>query len=134
MDKGEKPEPYPSMDRGGGGNSIETALAMFDQWEGGSYTVLTIDTGRRGDTPMILFLDDDFSICELVAFAFESEGFKVGVAGDGRAGLDFVEREMPDIIIVDMRMPIMDGAEFIREMKARYGDKARVVNPEKPTK
>ncbi len=59
----------------------------------------------------ILVIDDDQAILELVREALSYEGYEILTATDGRRGLDLAAREPPDLILLDMRMPILDGWE-----------------------
>lgn len=69
----------------------------------------------------VLVVDDDLDILSVVSFILETEGYRVETAADGRKALAAVERSMPDIILLDMKMPLMNGWEFAREFHARYG-------------
>lgn len=60
----------------------------------------------------ILVVDDDFSIRELLKNFLEMEGYEVHFAKDGLSGLDMVLKIKPDLIILDVMMPKMDGFEF----------------------
>jgi DNA-binding response OmpR family regulator len=57
----------------------------------------------------ILFVDDDESIREFVTMALTDEGYQVSTAPHGAAAIELVNREQPSLILLDMRMPIMDG-------------------------
>ena len=63
--------------------------------------------------PSILVVDDDESIREFVHMALSDEGYSVLQAANGSAALEIVRREPIDLIILDMRMPIMDGWAFL---------------------
>ncbi len=75
----------------------------------------------------VLVVDDDPDILSIISFVLEEEGYRVVTAGDGREGLEAAEREMPDLILLDMKMPIMNGWEFAREFHARYDSKVPLV-------
>lgn len=75
----------------------------------------------------VLVVDDDQDLLSLVALVLEGEGFRVQTAVDGRAGLEAVEREMPDLILLDIRMPGMDGCEFTRHFRARHDYRTPIV-------
>jgi two-component system OmpR family response regulator len=68
----------------------------------------------------VLVIDDDPHIREVVTYALGDEGYEVDEASSGRAGLEVVNRHHPDIIILDMKMPDMDGWEFARLYHQRY--------------
>lgn len=67
----------------------------------------------------ILLVDDDPHIRQLLAFAFDKAGFAVEEAGNGEAALDAVARQVPDLIVLDINMPRMDGLEVCRRLRAQ---------------
>lgn len=68
-------------------------------------------------TNKVLMIDDDENICRLVKLNLEKEGFQVLVAYDGESGLDLVSSENPDLILLDIMMPGMDGVEVLRQIR-----------------
>jgi CheY-like chemotaxis protein len=60
----------------------------------------------------VLVVDDDELIRDTLATALSDEGYSVRVAGDGRAALDTLGAWRPDLIVLDLMMPIMDGQAF----------------------
>lgn len=62
----------------------------------------------------ILMVDDDKQLCKLVQSYLSQEGFRVVTAGDGQEALFVARHEKPDLIILDLMMPEMDGYEFMR--------------------
>lgn len=77
--------------------------------------------------PKVLVVDDDQNICDLVAWGLDDSGYEVLVAFDGKAALDTVQRIRPDAIVLDMRMPVMNGWEFIEEYRKLPGPHAPIV-------
>jgi len=69
--------------------------------------------------PEVLLVDDDPKVCELLTMYFEREDFAVRTAGDGRAALTALHERQPDVIILDIMMPGMDGYEVCRAVRAR---------------
>lgn len=67
----------------------------------------------------ILVIDDDAGIRRLAALTLSRAGHAVIEAGDGLAGLRLLREKRPDVVLVDIFMPEMDGIEFIREMAER---------------
>jgi len=65
----------------------------------------------------ILVVDDEMYIVELVKFNLEKDGFQVIVAHDGMTGIRMVEEENPDLVILDIMLPIMDGMEVCRMLR-----------------
>jgi two-component system alkaline phosphatase synthesis response regulator PhoP len=66
----------------------------------------------------ILVIDDEPSIGRVVQFKLQQEGFKVRVATDGLEGLAYMKEEKPDLILLDLMMPGMDGFEVCRRLRA----------------
>ncbi len=70
-------------------------------------------------TGTILVVDDEANIRQLVRYNLEKEGFTCSEATDGRACLESVRRERPDLIILDIMLPEKDGLEVCRQLKAQ---------------
>lgn len=64
--------------------------------------------------PHILIVDDDPAFLEFMAMALEGEGYHVQTAPHGALALDAIRQTRPHLILLDMRMPVMDGWEFLR--------------------
>src|SRR4030095_10187815 len=73
-------------------------------------------TAIQPDTVMVV--EDEAAISDLVAAALEDEGYRVLTARDGRDALRQVEREPPDAIVLDLRLPNLDGWQVIRGCRA----------------
>jgi len=67
----------------------------------------------------ILVVDDDPTILATVAETLDLEGYPVVTATNGAEALEVVERDRPSIVLLDMRMPVLDGWGFAREVRAR---------------
>ena len=67
----------------------------------------------------ILIVDDDPHIREVLRFAFEKAGLATTQAGDGIAALEVVERTAPDLIVLDINMPRMNGLDVCRTLRTR---------------
>ena len=67
----------------------------------------------------ILVVDDDPSILEVVSEILSDEGYDVATASNGAEALDTVERSSPSLVLLDMRMPVLDGWGFARTLKDR---------------
>ena len=65
----------------------------------------------------ILIIDDDHEVVESMKSLLEKKGFSVNTASDGVVGLVKAKSEQPDLIILDIGMPHIDGHRFIREVK-----------------
>jgi len=77
--------------------------------------------------PVILCVDDEPNILSALRRLFRSEGFQVRIAVGGAAGLELLETETVDLVISDMRMPEMDGAEFLQKVRERTPDTVRLL-------
>ncbi|QVW26836.1 response regulator [Pseudomonas hormoni] len=66
----------------------------------------------------ILVVDDEYLIADILCYALEDEGFMVVKASNGQKGLEVFERERPALIITDFMMPVMDGLEFAKAIRA----------------
>lgn len=65
----------------------------------------------------IAIIEDDPVISQMYRMKFESDGFDVQVAENGRDGVALAERMVPDMILLDMQMPIMTGSEALAEIR-----------------
>jgi PAS domain S-box-containing protein len=77
--------------------------------------------------PRILIVDDDAVIRESVAVYLEDSGFEVLEAKDGFTGLDMTRRERPDLLLLDLRMPGLDGLEVLAEVNRELQDLPVIV-------
>lgn len=75
----------------------------------------------------ILVVEDDDLIRELVNLVLSSAGYEVVTASDGAAALEAIEGARPDLVLLDMRMPVMDGWEFARRYRAQPEPHAPIV-------
>jgi len=66
----------------------------------------------------ILLVDDEFGIVETLKELLESEGFKVSCASNGKDALARLATERPDLAVVDVMMPVMNGIEMLRAMRS----------------
>lgn len=69
-------------------------------------------SGRPPSDLRVLMVDDDAAIRNVVSLALGDEGFNVICAADGQEALEAIRRSQPDLILLDMRMPVMDGWAF----------------------
>jgi CheY-like chemotaxis protein len=69
--------------------------------------------------PLVLVVEDEPSIRDAVAEVLAMEGFLVETAANGADALRIVQASPPRLVVLDMRMPVMDGWTFARELKAR---------------
>jgi DNA-binding response OmpR family regulator len=74
----------------------------------------------------VLVVEDDPDLAALEADVLTASGHRVEIACNGREALAAIEREPPDLILLDMKMPVMNGREFADEYRRRDG-KATIV-------
>ena len=67
----------------------------------------------------ILVVDDDRNLCELLRLYIEKEGFDVVIANDGRQALELFDSEKPDLIMLDIMLPELDGWQVCREIRKK---------------
>ena len=75
----------------------------------------------------VLVVDDDPSIRQVIVYVLRDEGYQVDEATDGRAALASIGRRHPDVILVDLMMPGMDGWDFVRRYRERYRRRAPIL-------
>ena len=66
----------------------------------------------------ILFIEDDGNFAEIIKTILETSGFAVALAKDGEEGLRAVQAEKPDLILLDLILPKMDGFDFLKYFRA----------------
>jgi len=66
----------------------------------------------------VLIIEDDAILRDAYETALTLEGYQTRVAGDGQAGLELAAKEEPDLILLDMLMPTLNGLEFLRRFDA----------------
>ncbi|HZO14257.1 MAG TPA: response regulator, partial [Polyangiaceae bacterium] len=67
----------------------------------------------------IVYIEDDPKLARLTAKYLESHGIKVTIASTPREGINCVLRERPDVVLLDLMLPGMDGLEVCRELRTR---------------
>lgn len=72
-------------------------------------------------------MDDDPTMLTVLAEALSSHGYRVATAQDGRQALESVAAELPQLVLLDMRMPVMDGWSFARALREQHGRKVPIV-------
>jgi DNA-binding response OmpR family regulator len=76
---------------------------------------------------IILVVDDDEAIREFIEWALGDRGFNVVCAADGAAALAMLEDLRPDLILLDLRMPVMDGVAFVKAYRGLQNQSAPFV-------
>ncbi len=87
------------------------------QWD----RLRTVMERFRGDAGEILVVDDDPEARQRLRTVLERDGWTVCEAGDGEAALAQVARALPQLILLDLTMPVMDGFTFLHELRLRPG-------------
>lgn len=67
----------------------------------------------------IAIIEDDPTISQMYRMKFEADGFEVHLAANGEIGVELVEKFHPDIILLDLQMPEMDGVEALRIIRGK---------------
>lgn len=78
-----------------------------------------MQTPPQGGEPRVLVVDDDLTVAEVVAGYLERAGYDVDRAGDGPAALESAAARRPDLVVLDLMLPGMDGLEVCRRLRAR---------------
>ena len=79
-------------------------------------------------TTKIAIIEDDQAISEMYRLKFEAEGYIVETAENGKLGLALAEHMRPDIILLDLMMPVMSGEEMLAELRKQpWGKDIKVI-------
>ncbi|MBM4409345.1 MAG: response regulator transcription factor [Chloroflexi bacterium] len=74
----------------------------------------------------ILIVEDEFAVARGIQYALQQEGYQVAVARSGEEGLTFASNQAPDLVVLDVRLPGIDGFEVLRRLRAS-GSKAPIL-------
>src|SRR4051812_19622563 len=78
--------------------------------------------------PKIAIVEDDLAIAQMYRLKFEAEGYRVEIAENGKLGLELCEQMEPDLVLLDLMMPEMNGDEMLEKMrKTEWGKKPKVI-------
>ena len=76
----------------------------------------------------VAIIEDDRAIAQMYRIKFEAEGYEVETADNGKLGLELAEKMKPDIILLDLMMPIMNGDEMLKELRLTdWGKDIKVI-------
>lgn len=76
----------------------------------------------------IAIIEDDAAIAQMYRMKFEAEGYTVETAENGRLGLELVKEMSPDVVLLDLMMPEMNGDEMLTKMRAtEWGKDIKVI-------
>ena len=73
-------------------------------------------TGKK-----VLIVDDEQQLALAIKIRLQSKGYQVTTASDGQQALALIEQESPDLVILDVLMPVLDGYSCLREINRRFG-------------
>jgi len=82
---------------------------------------------RQSDQPNVLVIDDDDALADVVRELLRDAGYSVATVRHGAAALEFVKHIAPDLILLDLSMPIMDGWSFVSQYRRIASEGARIV-------
>lgn len=76
----------------------------------------------------VAIIEDDASIVQMYQLKFQTEGFDVQTAGDGETGLVLIESFQPDVVLLDLMMPTMNGFDMLAKLRSTAnGMKMKVI-------
>ena len=82
---------------------------------------------RNGHQPRVLIVDDDDELAEVLRQALRESGYAVATVRHGAAALDLIDQIQPDLILLDLTMPIMDGWSFVTQYRRTARASGRIV-------
>jgi len=76
----------------------------------------------------VAIIEDDQVIAQMYRIKFENEGFQVETAENGQLGLELTEKMRPDIVLLDLMMPVMNGEEMLNKLRSSdWGKDTKVI-------
>src|SRR5262249_15425240 len=93
----------------------------------GALAVSSAASGMRSGVsqPRILIIEDERALTKVLAYNLQREGYETIIAHDGQEGLRRAQTLLPDLIILDLMLPVMNGLEVCRELRA--GERTREI-------
>ena len=78
--------------------------------------------------PKIAIIEDDIALADMYKLKLESAGYTVAIAYDGKAGLDMITKDTPDLVLLDLMLPEMTGSQVLAEYrKTPKGKDTKVI-------
>ncbi len=78
--------------------------------------------------PTVLIVDDEKNLLELYRSELSADGYEVLVASTGKEAVDLLQKNRPDVVVMDIRMPEMDGIEALGKVVARHKNIPVIIN------
>jgi len=76
----------------------------------------------------IAIIEDDIAIVQMYRMKFEAEGYEVATAANGEQGLELIQQFQPNVVLLDLMMPVMDGLEMLVKMRQQsWGQKLPII-------
>lgn len=72
------------------------------------------------DAPKVMLVDDEVEYIETLLKRLKKRGLEITTANEGRAALDLLESDSPDVVVLDVKMPGIDGLDVLKEIKSRH--------------
>ena len=92
------------------------------------WTAYFLKSSIRGKMPKIAIIEDDLAIAQMYRLKFEAEGYDVEITENGLLGLALCEKMKPDIVLLDLMMPEMNGDEMLEKMRQTdWGKNIKVI-------
>jgi CheY-like chemotaxis protein len=85
------------------------------------------EKGDGRSRPRVLVIDDDDDVCEILREALTEDGYAVATVPHGAAALELIRHHQPAVILLDLRMPIMDGWSFAEQYRRRAKPPASLI-------
>jgi CheY-like chemotaxis protein len=104
----------------GKGARFEVRLPIIDEGSETAVDIASPVTGHAG-TPSIVLVDDDTEGRRSLALLLTDSGYNVLEAEDGTKGLQLIEKEQPDVAVLDIGLPDMSGLEVARRVRRKFG-------------
>ncbi len=86
-----------------------------------SLDVWTQSQERQSTSNRVLVVDDDQAILDIISQTLRSNGFSVNLALSGAEALECLRHEVPDVVLLDLKLPEMSGPEVLKEIRQKYG-------------
>ena len=109
------------------GNLISAAYNLYSESYASTLKRGTEAVGQRMSKPSVLLVEDDRSHADVIRYNLEQAGYDVSVAHDGMDGLRRAQLKIPDVVILDLMLPEVDGIEVCRRLRASAATKGVLI-------